>query len=107
MNLLKLMILFTLTIFAGCTISEKTATNSRDKATVYTTFIVDSSGNVTNVNVAQVDCFECPDSSIRKMIKEAKEAVSGMDKFKTARDSNGQHINVKFNLPIVFDKTKY
>lgn len=91
----------------GCNVSQKSATIPENKATVYTTFTVDTLGNVTNVKVIQVDCFACPDSSIRAMMKEAVSAVEAQPKWKIARDKFGNKTSIKFNLPVVFDKTKY
>ena len=108
MNSIYIICFFALTIFFGCTMAHKTATNPQEKAIVYTTFVVDTLGNVTNVKVLQVDCIACPDSSIRKMIKEASEVVSNQPKWrKVGRDSYGNKVSVRYNLPISFDKTKY
>lgn len=99
-------ILFSI-LLAGCTMAQRTTSNPQDKAIVYTSFVVDTLGNVTNVKVLKVDCVACPDSSVSKMINEAQEAVSNQPKWKVARDSDGNKISVQFNLPVTFDKTKY
>jgi TonB family protein len=98
-------------IFSSCYMAKPTVdtgTSSENKATVYSTFVIDKKGNVNNIKVVHVDCQGCPESVIQQMKDEAIEVIAKQPQWKDpGRDKNGNAIDVQYNLPIIFDKSKY